>query len=57
MLELRAARAIEEYRLLSSGAATWRDLGYGDPVPGLMLRRFLAVDAEVQAALREKAKE
>lgn len=49
----RAGNAIQEYRLISSGAATWFDLGYGVRPPMVKLMEYLAIDSDMKEALQE----
>lgn len=52
-LEARAKRAIAEWRLATSGAATLSNL-YGNPVPHVKLLQFMAVDSDVNEATKDK---
>ena len=60
VIEARAINAINEYRLVKSGAATYERLGYEVPGGGpaaLKLIEFLAIDGEVQRAEADRDRE
>jgi len=55
-MEADALIALNEWRLLTAGLATWRDLGYGEPVPEPKLLEMLTVDEEIAQARRRRRK-
>lgn len=60
LIEARAINALNEYRLVKSGAATYERLGYevpGSGPAGLKLYEFLAIDAEIQRAEIDRERE
>ena len=59
-LQSQAAQAFVEWRLVSEGLTSYQQMGYCTPEGqpwDIKLHEFLAVDAEVQEALRDKAKQ
>ena len=60
LIEARAINALNEYRLVKSGAATYERLGYevpGSGPAGIKLFEFLAIDAEIQRAEIDRERE
>ncbi len=60
LIEARAINALNEYRLVKSGAATYERLGYEVPGGGpaaLKLHEFLAIDGEIQRAEADRDRE
>lgn len=59
-IEARAINALNEYRLIKLGAATYEQLGYEVPGGGpayVKLLEFLAIDSEIKSAEAERDNE